>query len=74
MNNSELRVIGKRTKVAMCGGCGGIITHDESLFWGECQTCRPLLPIQTSQTGDTQRSFGQSEREYHGGLHLRGEW
>ncbi len=54
--------------------CGRVLGHEDAEFWGECRTCRHRLPIQTAQTGDTRRSSGETDRQFHGGRGPSAEW
>lgn len=54
--------------------CGKPMTREDAEFWGECTTCRKVLPIASAQGGDAGKSQGRADREYHGGMGGRGEW
>lgn len=61
----------ENTKLQKCE-CGKAMTAADSEFWGECETCRTTLPIQSSNDGDGRGSA--TDRNYHGGMGSRGEW
>ena len=52
--------------------CGKPMTADDAEFWGECESCRTGLPIQSSNDGD--KRGAATDRAYHGGTGHRGEW
>jgi len=54
--------------------CGQDLTYEEAMFWGECRSCQSLMPIRTSQNGDTKTSCGEADRQFHGGRGRSGEW
>jgi len=53
--------------------CGVLLTGEDAVFWGECETCRNPANTRSNVVG---KFTGQdkSDWEYHGGRFYSAEW